>query len=162
MAARVPAELVSQDLAGNALSTVTCTVTLRDTATNATLYTASTGGTTKPNPFTVTNGVVNFWIVPGSYDVTITGAGITPVIKHVEAISASDNAITTLTVTGTFSHTGTLLGFYGATPIVRSSGWSVTNVTTDKVYNANSLTLDELADVLGSLITYLKDLGLLA
>lgn len=54
------------------------------------------------------------------------------------------------------------IGFYGADPVARSTGWNVTNVTTDKAYNANSTTIDELADVLGTLINQLKTIGLLA
>ena len=54
------------------------------------------------------------------------------------------------------------LGFYGTTPATQSTGWTVTNVTTDKAFNANATTVDELADVLGTLITTLKNTGLLA
>lgn len=52
--------------------------------------------------------------------------------------------------------------WWGATPAGRSSGWgSITNVTPDKAYNANSTTVDELADVLGTLIAQLVSYGLL-
>jgi hypothetical protein len=55
----------------------------------------------------------------------------------------------------------TKMGFYGATPVVRSTGWSTSNVVSDKILNANSVTVDELADVVGSLIDYFKSLGFL-
>lgn len=42
------------------------------------------------------------------------------------------------------------------------SGWSMSNVTPDKVYNANATTVDELADVLGTLIQVLIDKGILS
>jgi hypothetical protein len=42
------------------------------------------------------------------------------------------------------------------------SPYSLTNVTTDRSYNADSTTLDELADVLGTLISDLKLTGLIA
>lgn len=42
------------------------------------------------------------------------------------------------------------------------SAYTVTNVTTDRTYDANATTLDEIADVLGSLITDLKLTGLIA
>lgn len=54
------------------------------------------------------------------------------------------------------------LAFYGATAQARSTGWAVSNVTTDKVFDANATTLDELADVLGTLITDLISKGYLA
>lgn len=38
---------------------------------------------------------------------------------------------------------------------VPDTGWAVTNHTTDRVYDANSTTLNELADILGTLITVL-------
>jgi hypothetical protein len=53
------------------------------------------------------------------------------------------------------------LGFFGTTPTARSTGWSVTNVTSDKTYDANSTTINELADVLGTLIDELKTKGLI-
>lgn len=43
-----------------------------------------------------------------------------------------------------------------------STGWSITNLTTDRVYDANATTLDEIADVLGTLIEDLKNSGLIA
>lgn len=55
-----------------------------------------------------------------------------------------------------------MIGFLGATPQARSTGWAASNVTPDKVFDADSTTLDEIADVLGTLIDYLKlrgDLG---
>jgi hypothetical protein len=54
-----------------------------------------------------------------------------------------------------------LLGFFNATEVVRSTGWSPTNVTTDKVFDANETTINELADVLGSLIIQLRTYGLI-
>jgi hypothetical protein len=50
---------------------------------------------------------------------------------------------------------GAEIAFNGATPQAQSTGWAVSNVTTDKVFDANATTLDEIADVLGTLITYL-------
>jgi hypothetical protein len=34
--------------------------------------------------------------------------------------------------------TDNLIGFHGVTPVARSTGWAVTNVTTDKTFNADS------------------------
>ncbi len=161
MADRVSVELVSQDLAGNALSALTCNVYDRDTTTNIVLYTGSTGGGTLVNPFTLTDGKVEFYINQGSYDVTISGAGITPVTKHVEAIHAENPSVVSLIVSGPITHTGTTIGFYGVTPAARSTGWNITNVSTLKAFDANAYTPDQVADTLGTLINYLKTIGLL-
>lgn len=53
------------------------------------------------------------------------------------------------------------VGFLGATPVGRTSAYSPTNVTTDRSYDADATTLDELADVVGTLIADLKLFGLL-
>ena len=44
--------------------------------------------------------------------------------------------------------------------ITADSGWVVTNHTSDKVYDADSTSLNELSDVVGSMITALISLGL--
>lgn len=54
-----------------------------------------------------------------------------------------------------------LVGFFGTTPTGASLGWSVTNVTPTKVYDADTVALAQLADTVGTLINYLKALGIL-
>lgn len=54
------------------------------------------------------------------------------------------------------------IGLFGATPSVQSTGWSVSNVTTDKVLDADATTLDELADFVGTLAQELLTKGLIA
>lgn len=54
------------------------------------------------------------------------------------------------------------LGFFGATPVAQSTGWSVTNVSSDKSFDADATTVNEVADVLGTLINFLKERGDLA
>lgn len=66
-----------------------------------------------------------------------------------------------LEVDGALNHDGTTVGFYGVTPVARSSTYTATNVTTDRTYDANTTTLDEVADVLGTLIADLKATGLI-
>ncbi len=59
---------------------------------------------------------------------------------------------------------GSSTASYVQIPVAGSAntGWgSITNVTPDKSYNANSTTVDELADVLGTLIAQLISQGLL-
>jgi hypothetical protein len=56
---------------------------------------------------------------------------------------------------------GNTIGFHGVTPVARSTGWAVSNVTSDKTFNADSTSINELADVLGTLINELVNKGLL-
>ncbi len=68
-----------------------------------------------------------------------------------------------LTVSGnaTLGGSGGSVGFYGVTPVARSSAYTVSNVATDRTFNANVTSVDELADVLGTLITDLKATGII-
>jgi hypothetical protein len=61
----------------------------------------------------------------------------------------------------TIGSSSSTLGFYGQTPAARPSAYTVTNSSTDRAFNADATSIDELADVLGTLITDLKTLGLL-
>jgi hypothetical protein len=60
-----------------------------------------------------------------------------------------------------FEHTGTLLGFYGAAPVVQTAAYTITNVVADRTYDADATSVAELADVLGTLIADLQSYGLL-
>jgi hypothetical protein len=64
-------------------------------------------------------------------------------------------------IDGPLDHHGSTLGFYGATPVARQT-YTPTNVTTDRSFDANATTLDEVADVLGTLINDLQAVGLAA
>ena len=66
-----------------------------------------------------------------------------------------------MTIAGALDHDGSTVGFYGVAPAARSTGWAVTNSLSDKVYDANATTLDEVSDVLGTLITHLITIGLI-
>lgn len=52
-------------------------------------------------------------------------------------------------------------GFWNAAPVVQNSGWSVSNVSTLKAYDASTATLNQVADTLGTLIETLKTYGIL-
>lgn len=61
------------------------------------------------------------------------------------------------------SGSAALLQLFGTgSEVAQSTGWAVSNVSSDKVFDANATSIDELADVLGTLITYLISLGALA
>lgn len=52
------------------------------------------------------------------------------------------------------------LGFFNTAPVSKPSAYTTTNVTTDRSYDANATSIDEIADVLGTLIADFKSLGL--
>ena len=66
-----------------------------------------------------------------------------------------------LEVGSDFSHIGAKIGFFGAAPVIQSAEYTSANVTTDRSYDANSTSIDEIADVLGTLISDLKLLGII-
>lgn len=53
------------------------------------------------------------------------------------------------------------IGFFGATPTPQSAGWNATSGSGDKDYVVDATTVNELADVVGTLINELKSKGLL-
>jgi hypothetical protein len=53
------------------------------------------------------------------------------------------------------------LGFFGASVMGQSTGWDATSASTDKIFSASATTLDELANVLCTLINDLKNYGIL-
>lgn len=70
--------------------------------------------------------------------------------------------IATSTISGTqiaISSTSKL-GLWGAAPVVARSSFTVANGTTDRDFDADALTLDELADVVATLLDDLKTIGL--
>jgi len=61
-----------QDSSGNFVTTSEVTVYLYGTTTKATIYENESGSTQKANPFYPTDGFINFWAEPNSYDIVIT------------------------------------------------------------------------------------------
>lgn len=85
-------------------------------------------------------------------------------IAAVPTLTFADAAnIVINTTTGTKIGTGATqkIGFFGVTPVVQSSAYTVTNGTTDRTFNADSTTVDEIADILSTVIADLRLLGIL-
>ena len=91
-------------------------------------------------------------------------------VRWVDATDASRKARATFSVYDTAarealrmeaSGSAPLIGFLGAAAVARTSAYTVTNLTTDRSYDANATSTAELADVLGTLIADLKAFGLL-
>ena len=53
------------------------------------------------------------------------------------------------------------IGFFGTAPTAQPGAYTTSNVSADRSFDADSTTLDEVADVLGTLIADLKTLGLI-
>ncbi|MDQ1266269.1 MAG: trimeric autotransporter adhesin, partial [Bacteroidota bacterium] len=56
---------------------------------------------------------------------------------------------------------GNKLGFFGSTPVTRTSGWAVSNYTPRKTLDVSACTSDELADLVCTLADCLIGLGLI-
>lgn len=68
--------------------------------------------------------------------------------------------LTDIDIQGALKHFGSTIGFYGVTPVARSASYTITNSLVDRAYDADATTLDEIADVLGTLIADLKLTGI--
>lgn len=110
----------------------------------------ATGGASPLNlnggAFTTT-GAASVGTLAATDTITITDA------KNIVLGSSTGNQIGTATTQK--------LGFWGKAPVVQLSAYTPTNVSADRAFNANSTTIDELADVLGTLIADLQLVGLL-
>jgi hypothetical protein len=59
-----------------------------------------------------------------------------------------------------FGQSADKLGFFGATPVVRTNAYTITNWSEDRDIDCNATTDDEMADVIGTLIYDLVQLGI--
>lgn len=119
----------------------------------STFFYSDTSGASNVSYEFGTNGTFNFRF------------GVTQEIAYTSGNTTFKDGYTIKSGTSTglkiLDSTSQKLGFWNATPVVRPSAYTKTNVTTDRSYDANSTTLDEIADVLGTLIGDLQSVGLL-
>ena len=54
---------------------------------------------------------------------------------------------------------GSGVGLFGNAPVAQSTGWTVTNLSTNKSLDVSSATLDELRQIVGTMIDYFKSRG---
>jgi hypothetical protein len=71
-------------------------------------------------------------------------------------VSASGNSITIM------EDSLGKIGFFGATPTTQSTGWSVTGTTSLQTFTVGAITLDDLSEVVGTIINELKNKGLIS
>jgi hypothetical protein len=89
------------------------------------------------------------------------GFGDTNPSERLSIVDGGNIKLGTTTGTKIGTSTSQKLGFFNATPVVRPSAYTPTNVTTDRSFDANALSIDELADVVGTLVADLQSLGLI-
>jgi len=66
-----------------------------------------------------------------------------------------------MTWRGDLNHDGSNVGFYGIAPVARSAGWTITNDAADRAFDADTVAVAELADVVATLITDLAATGII-
>ncbi len=59
------------------------------------------------------------------------------------------------------NHDGSNIGFFGTAPAAQAAAYTPTNVSTDRSYDADTVVITELADIVGTLIADLQTYGLL-
>jgi hypothetical protein len=102
----------------------------------------------------------NLFFVDSSADSVQVGSATTADSAKfyvVGKISTSDE----LEVNGALNHDGTTYGIYGATPVVQSTGWAITNASALKTLDVSTGTLTDVLRVLGTIVDTLKDNGTL-
>ena len=108
----------------------------------------------------VQTGYARFGAVTAPTNVTNGDVGCLRLLVGADAAFASGVGFQA-SVDASIGTSGTKIGFFGNTPVVRVAAYTPTNVVADRSYDANSTTIDELADVLGTLIADLQSYGLL-
>jgi hypothetical protein len=103
----------------------------------------------------------DFRLVSGSLQFAGTAEQISRTAGELLLTATTVRTSAELEIDGTLDHDGTTIGFFGTAPAAQAAAYTPTNVTTDRAYDANSTTIDELADVLGTLIADLQSYGLL-
>ena len=64
-----------------------------------------------------------------------------------------------LEIDGDLNHDGSLVGLYGVAPVAQTAAWTVTNPVTDRAYDTATVTLQNLAEVVGTIIADIQLLG---
>ncbi len=92
----------------------------------------------------------------------VTPSGSTTITEILRLQDATATFTGEVEINGAFNHDGSTFGVFDTTPAAQTAAYTPTNVTPDRAYDANLTTVDELADVLGTVIADLQLYGLLA
>lgn len=127
--ARGPIPYIAQKTNGDAVSGATISVAIRGGGP-ATIFANENPADNTPATtplLTDVDGKVSVWLNEGSYDVTISGPGITTSTRPLEVSRGSGVLIVGdgCVALGVFKHVGNV-GFYNQTPVAQSTGWGAT------------------------------------
>lgn len=101
-------------------------------------------------------------VTDGDFTCTRLNVGNVAFPAGFEAYIGGDLNITgQLDLDGDLNHDGANIGFFGTAPAPLAAAYTPTNVIADRAYNADATSVEELADVLGTLISDLQSYGLL-
>ena len=99
----------------------------------------------------------------GGADLTLcaglnTGAGSPGSLKLATGTTGSSGSTLSARTT-VVEVTDNKMGLFGSTPVAQSTGWTVTNPSTRKTFDTTSVTVQQLAEVVGTVVDYLKSRG---
>lgn len=103
----------------------------------------------------------SFRLVSGSLQFSGTAEQISRTAGELLLTAAIVRTTQDLEIDGDLNHDGTNVGFHGIAPAPLSAVYAPTNVTPDRAYDANATSINEIADVLGTLIADLQLKGLI-
>lgn len=102
--ARVEIGEVVLSSAGTPVSGASVQVNVRASSA-ATVYTTESGGGTSSNPITTDeNGRIEGWLEEGSYDLVVSGTGLTTYTQNFEAVAGQNSPGKLLTTTGSMAY----------------------------------------------------------
>ena len=139
-------------VAGAAVSGASVQVNVRSSGAAATVYTSATGGATNANPLsTDSSGRIEGWLEEGSYDLVVSGTGISTYTQRMEASAGVQSPGFQFTAAGDFvyasaANSGTRLAAGTSVQTMHSGSvprWA--QVTDEDVSSAASVSLSKLA-----------------
>lgn len=125
-------------------------------ANNQTRYGLSIRSMPDPGAFTGCQSKGIFFVGTGQYNSISWNNHSTIYSDGSDSIYTPDS----FNVGATFRHTGSSLGFYNATPVSRTTGWSTTSHANRRTFDEDLVTLPQLAEAVGTIIQDLVSLGL--
>ena len=167
-------QILLQDLSGG---TVTTRIAIRQQGTNA--HNRLQGGVSIGADAVMTAGFiadvtgdlrVSSGLNVGGTTTLANGEGIFVTSLAVGKTTAAANALDVtgkiactshVEIDGDLDHDGSQVGFYGVTPVARPAAYTITNDTSDRTLDADTVLVSDVADVLATVIRDLASQGLL-
>lgn len=140
-------------------------ITSTTAPTNGQLLIGSTGAV--PVVAALTGTVNQITVTNGAGSITLStpqdiGTASTPTFGGLTIADGGNIVLNTTTGTKIGTATTQKIGFWNTTPAVQPPAYTITNDTTDRTYNADATTVDELADIIATMYRDLKAVGIFA